>query len=113
MQRACGAARLARAALQLRRAHRAQPPPPPHARAVAAAAAAAAAPSQQQAQPATWRFVAPTRRATTALAQLLADAAAPGDVLCLSGAVGAGKSFFWHVHTTRACCVWARERRAD
>jgi tRNA A37 threonylcarbamoyladenosine biosynthesis protein TsaE len=32
-----------------------------------------------------------------ALAQLLADACAAGDVLCLHGAVGAGKSYFWRV----------------
>jgi hypothetical protein len=29
------------------------------------------------------------------LAQLLADVSLPGDVLCLHGGVGTGKSYFW------------------
>jgi hypothetical protein len=42
-----------------------------------------------------WRLWAPTRRATAVLAQLLADVSLPGDVLCLHGGVGTGKSYFW------------------
>jgi hypothetical protein len=44
------------------------------------------------------RFLATTRRATTVLAQLLASACRRGDTLCLHGAVGMGKSYFWHVN---------------
>lgn len=42
-----------------------------------------------------WQLLSPTRRATTVLAQLLADVSLPGDVVCLHGGVGTGKSFFW------------------
>ena len=42
-----------------------------------------------------WQLLSPTRRATTVLAQLLADVCLPGDVVCLHGGVGVGKSFFW------------------
>jgi len=78
-----------RAASGLLLRRRAPAPARPRPAACHAAATAAAA------APGAFRFAAPTRRATTALAQLLADASAPGDVLCLHGAVGAGKSFFW------------------
>lgn len=44
---------------------------------------------------AAWRLWAPTRRATAVLAQLLADVSLPGDVVCLHGGVGTGKSYFW------------------
>ena len=46
-----------------------------------------------------WQLLSPTRRATTVLAQLLADVCHPGDVVCLHGGVGTGKSFFW-------CAIW-------
>jgi len=39
-------------------------------------------------------FLSPSRRATTALAQLLASILRRGDTVCLHGPVGAGKSFF-------------------
>ena len=81
------AANAARAALLRRRAPAPQRP--------RLAACSASVPPPQQ-PPASLRFAAPSRRATASLAQLLADASAPGDVLCLHGAVGAGKSFFWH-----------------
>ena len=42
----------------------------------------------------TWRFLAPTERATSVLALLLAQQAQVGDTLCLYGDVGAGKSAF-------------------
>jgi hypothetical protein len=87
----------ARAALLRRRAPAPCRPRP------AACAAAAPAPAPP---PGAFRFAAPSRRATVSLAQLLADASAPGDVLCLHGAVGAGKSFFWCAQVGRFCaCV--------
>lgn len=74
-------------------------------RSVACAARTLTAASQAgQAQPrghcaasAVVRVLAPGRRATAALAQLLSSDARPGDVLCLHGDVGAGKSYFWRV----------------
>ena len=71
-------------------------------------AASAAAQPTPPSPPGAFRFAAPSRRATTSLAQLLADASAPGDVLCLHGAVGAGKSFFWCVvAATRGAAISA------
>jgi hypothetical protein len=56
------------------------------------------------------QLLSPTRRATTVLAQLLADVCHPGDVVCLHGGVGTGKSFFWCAQEQLARRDWPMSR---